>query len=104
MLRAIMAEHGLSERKAAKQVGISVSTMSRLLNGKIPDITTFALVVKWLEMDASLFFTCSTDEGMTNEQEQWARLVFCLADLGMNKEFIDALVAVVKLINRKTKV
>lgn len=92
----------ISGREAARQVGISASTMSRLLNGETPDINTFALVVKWLQMDANVFLV-SPQRGEMGDVEQWARLVLCLEDLGMDKEFIDALVVVVKLINGKGK-
>jgi len=38
-------------REAAKLIGISPATLSRIENGKIPDLDTFAKLCKWLEID-----------------------------------------------------
>lgn len=50
-------ENKLSVRKAAKKIGISASTLSRLNNQQIiPDLETFYHCIKWLEMEMDLFF------------------------------------------------
>lgn len=47
----------LSVRKAAKEIGISASTLSRLNNQQIiPDLETFYLCVKWLGIEMEFFF------------------------------------------------
>jgi len=47
----------LSVRKAAKEIGISASTLSRLNNQQIiPDLETFYLCVKWIGMEMDFFF------------------------------------------------
>ena len=43
------ADMGL--REAAKIIGISPATLSRIENGKIPDLDTFSKLCKWLELD-----------------------------------------------------
>ena len=64
--KRLFAEHllswqnqgGLSVRKAAKEIGISASTLSRLNNQQIiPDLETFYYCVKWLGMEMEFFFT-----------------------------------------------
>lgn len=58
--RLLMAQHKekLSVRKAAKIIGISASTLSRLNNQQIiPDLETFYLCVKWIGMEMDFFFT-----------------------------------------------
>lgn len=50
-------ENQLSVRKAAKEIGISASTLSRLNNQQIiPDLETFYLCVKWIGMEMDFFF------------------------------------------------
>jgi transcriptional regulator with XRE-family HTH domain len=49
VLRNSRAERGL--REIAKEVGVSFSTLSRIENGKEPDIRTLYKVCKWLEID-----------------------------------------------------
>lgn len=40
-------------RKAAQQIGITHTTLSRIESGKIPDLKTFGLLCRWLEVDPS---------------------------------------------------
>lgn len=42
----------LSQREAAKQVGISAATMNRVLQGKAPDIETYLRIKRWIEEPA----------------------------------------------------
>lgn len=46
---------GLKLREAALQCGVSAATLSRVLNGKIPDTSSFASLVRWLGVSADLF-------------------------------------------------
>jgi len=38
-------------REAAKLIGVSPATLSRIENGKVPDLDTFSKLCKWLEVD-----------------------------------------------------
>jgi DNA-binding Xre family transcriptional regulator len=38
-------------RETAKAIGISLATLSRIENGKVPDLETFSKLCKWLELD-----------------------------------------------------
>jgi len=42
-------------RAAAREIGISPSTLSRIENGHVPDVATLEKVCAWLEEDASKF-------------------------------------------------
>ena len=42
-------------RAAAKEIGISPSTLSRIENGHVPDFATLEKVCAWLEEDVSKF-------------------------------------------------
>tara|TARA_R110002110_G_C13451999_1_gene717155 strand:- start:1042 stop:1377 length:336 start_codon:yes stop_codon:yes gene_type:complete len=45
----------LGVRAAAKAIGISPATLSRIENGHVPDLTTFAAICRWLDEDPNLF-------------------------------------------------
>lgn len=55
MVKAKLDQHGLKLRDAASQTGVSAATLSRVLNGKLPDTKTFAALVRWLGVSADLF-------------------------------------------------
>ena len=59
----------LGIRAAAKQIGISSATLSRIENGNVPDLATFASICKWLGTDPNLFLgmqpTSTTDHPPT---------------------------------------
>ncbi len=44
-------------REVAVEMQVSVSTVSRLQRGNLPDIETFATVCYWMNTDPSNFFT-----------------------------------------------
>ena len=46
---------GKGVRETAKGIGISPSTLSRVENGKIPDLETFGKICAWLDDDPALY-------------------------------------------------
>jgi transcriptional regulator with XRE-family HTH domain len=46
---------GLSWRQLANKAGVSQSTLTRMQQGKRPDVDTFASLVRWLGMPAEVF-------------------------------------------------
>lgn len=48
-------------RAAAAEIGISHMTLSRIESGKLPDLKTFQLVCRWLELDPNSILGFSTD-------------------------------------------
>lgn len=46
---------GKGIREAAKEVGVSPSTLSRVENGKVPDLETFGKICHWLGDDPSIY-------------------------------------------------
>jgi transcriptional regulator with XRE-family HTH domain len=54
--RLITAKRGArGVRAAAAEVGISSATLSRVENGHMPDLGTFAKICKWLDKDPREF-------------------------------------------------
>ena len=49
MVKQKRGEDGL--RKSASEIGITHTTLSRIESGKIPDLKTFGLICKWLEVE-----------------------------------------------------
>lgn len=49
MVKRKRGELGL--RKAAEQIGITHTTLSRVESGRVPDLKTFGLICKWLEVE-----------------------------------------------------
>jgi transcriptional regulator with XRE-family HTH domain len=61
-LDAARKERGLSWRAVAHQAGVSPSTLTRLGDGKRPDVDGFAALVSWLGVPAEKFFTGDTEQ------------------------------------------
>lgn len=52
-------------RSAASEAGVSSATLSRVENGNVPDLATFAKICRWLEVDPALFLGVETDQQPT---------------------------------------
>ena len=48
---------GLSWRQLAKEAGVSPSTLTRMQQGKSPDVNTFTALTQWLNIAAERFYT-----------------------------------------------
>ena len=44
---------GSGLREAAREIGTSPATLSRIETGKLPDLTTFGKLCRWLDIDPS---------------------------------------------------
>ncbi len=53
--RRLENEH-LSVRGASKIIGIGASTLSRIVSGEKPNISSFMAIATWLNSDVTLFF------------------------------------------------
>ncbi len=43
-------------RKISEETGVSASTLSRIWNGKTPDLLTFGILCKWMGVKMKKFF------------------------------------------------
>ena len=50
------SELGISLREASAQAGVPLATMSRVEQGRTPDLTTFRRIVQWLGLPPERFF------------------------------------------------
>lgn len=95
MIKSKRADRGL--REAAKEIGdISVSTLSRVENGSLPDIDSYLKICKWLEVSTD-FFTKkmnNTDAATSNKKLVVANL---RADKHLPPEIAEALIKMINL-------
>lgn len=47
-LRQFREDRGVGIRTAARLAGVSAATLSRIENGRIPDVHTLILILKWM--------------------------------------------------------
>src|SRR5688572_16299806 len=59
-LDAQRTERGLSWRQLAAEAGVSPSTLTRMAQGRRPDVDGFAALVQWLGLPADSFFRKAT--------------------------------------------
>lgn len=58
--RILERRAGKSIREAASEVGVSHGTLSRVENGKIPDLATFSKICAWLGDEPSVYLGLPT--------------------------------------------
>ncbi len=52
-----LIDNKMSIRTAASQIGISIATLSRIENGKNPEVEVLAAVCHWVSMPMDEFFS-----------------------------------------------
>lgn len=82
----------LSWRQLAAEAGVSPSTLSRMTQGKRPDVDSFAALVNWLGAPAGAFLRGPSGEVIANRGETLAVLSTHLrADKNLSPKTVDAL-------------
>lgn len=87
-------EKKMSWRQLAKELDVSASTLSRMVNGLKPDVSAFAAMTTWLRMPAESFYRVSS----SNEEEpelvaQLAPLLRARKDLNeKDVEYLEELI------------
>ncbi len=61
------SELGLSLRDASAASGVPVATLSRIEQGRMPDLATFRRVIEWLGLPSERFFTTTERTESTPE-------------------------------------
>jgi transcriptional regulator with XRE-family HTH domain len=60
-LNAEREARGISWRKLAHEAGVNPSSLTRMQQGKLPDVNTFGALTQWLRMPAERFMSGSAD-------------------------------------------
>lgn len=90
---------GLSWRQLAKEAGVSPSTLTRMQQGKSPDVNTFTALTQWLNIAAERFYT---DQTMDSVQGDPLAVISTLLR-GKKKMNPKAMAALQDLINAAVK-
>lgn len=82
----------LSWRQVAAEAGVSPSTLSRMTQGKRPDVDSFAALVRWLGVPADTFLSTGAGDAIGDRPETLAVLSTHLrADKNLSVKTVDAL-------------
>jgi transcriptional regulator with XRE-family HTH domain len=78
-------------REAAKEIGISSATLSRIENGKLPDLESFSKICKWLHINPAELLDCKAIDSSNPAPENQFVSVHLRADKNMSNELTKAL-------------
>lgn len=93
LLRAKRGRRGL--RAVAEEIGgISASTLSRVEQGKVPDLETFVRLCQWLEVSPERFIPSTSRHQMSTPEIVTAHL---RADRVLDPKTVDALATMIQL-------
>ena len=77
-------------RETSKEIGISPATLSRVENGKLPDLDTFRKICNWLNIDGGTILGCSKSADKESPPLQ-SLSVHLKADKNLSPKVADAL-------------
>ena len=98
-LEAKLTRNKLSLREAAKQCGVSASTLSRLLRGESPDIEIFGTLCEWMGESPGAFFSASGSRPQAQGATSLGLAMSALrSDEHLPVEVREALVDLVKVV------
>ncbi|MDB5151103.1 MAG: family transcriptional regulator [Mucilaginibacter sp.] len=93
MLKSKRGNKGL--RTVAAEIGtVSAPTLSRIEQGKVPDVDTFVNICKWLKVSTDFFIVGQSDDKSSNQERVVAHL---RADKELNKDTVDMLVKMIEM-------
>jgi transcriptional regulator with XRE-family HTH domain len=102
-LDATRKEKELSWRDIAKEAGVSASTLTRMAQGKRPDVDGFASLVAWLGVPAD-YFIRRTDQGSKRTASPMAMIsTYLRADKHLDKKSAEALEDIIQVAWRTLK-
>lgn len=82
-------------REVAAEIGISYATLSRIENGKLPDLQTFSKICMWLELDPGEILGCGSKPKAGQTKEGATVLAHLRADKNLNRDTLQALTEMV---------
>ena len=98
MVRSKRASKGL--RETAKEIGdISAPTLSRIEQGKIPDLDTYIKICDWLNVSTDYF----TETKSEDESTQNTIIAHLRADKNLSPDTAEALIKMINLAYQQAK-
>lgn len=97
MLKNKRADKGL--RAVADEIGgVSAATLSRIEQGKIPDVATFIKICKWLDVTTDTFIIASNSKAKAKEITTQQQVVAHLrADRELSKDTVNMLIKMIDM-------
>jgi transcriptional regulator with XRE-family HTH domain len=101
-LDANRQQQGISWRELAHSLEISPSTLTRMAQGRRPDVDTFATLLRWLGMDADAFMRPT---GKKKDEVNSVAMIssYLRADRNLNAKDAEALEDIIKAAYRCLK-
>ncbi len=94
----------LSWRQLAKKVGISPSTLTRMAQGKRPDVDSFAALVRWVGVPADQFLRPEGGKQPRKRTEPLAMIsTYLRASKELDKKSVEALEDIIRAAYRSLK-
>ena len=94
MLKDKRADKGL--RAVAEEIGdVSAATLSRIEQGKIPDVDTFIRICKWLNVPTDTFIVSKTKKKPVSNKEQV--VAHLRAERELSKDTINMLIKMIDM-------
>lgn len=94
MLKSKRGDRGL--RAIAEEIdGVSFTTLSRIEQGKVPDVDTFIRICKWLNESTETFILNKSKKQTPSSKEQI--VAHLRADRELNKETANMLIKMIDL-------
>lgn len=94
MLKNKRANRGL--RAVAEEIGgVSFATLSRIEQGKIPDVATFIKICKWLDVPSDTFILEDSNRSIPSNKEQV--VAHLRAERELDKETVDMLIKMIDI-------
>ncbi len=85
-------------RTAAKEIGnLTAPTLSRVEQGKVPDVETFIKICRWLEMKTDAFVLDAPDESGVGARKKDLVVSHLRGDRELSPETIETLLKVLDL-------
>ncbi len=96
MVRGKRGKTGL--RAVAEAIGdVSVPTLSRIEQGKVPDVDTFVKICRWLDVPTDTFVVRAEQEAVPSPSNEQTIVAHLRADRELDHETIQMLVKLVNL-------
>lgn len=100
MIKSKRGKKGL--RETSKEIGdLSAATLSRIEQGKLPDVETFILVCKWLDVPTDTFV--DGEKAKTNISEKEMIVYQLRASRELDTDTIDTMIKMVEMAFTKVK-
>jgi transcriptional regulator with XRE-family HTH domain len=94
MLKSKRADKGL--RTIAQEIGnVSAATLSRIEQGKIPDVDTFIRICKWLNVSTDTFIEGDKKKKVVSTKEQV--VAHLRAERELSKDTVNMLIKMIDL-------